>query len=266
MSNTPRRSQLGPYQLGPRYRNTGEDLGRIYRARNAKTGAPALVLQHTDRQALDVPVADWTLRLSSSVSPAYLSLEVESAPEDADAQDVGEELDFLLYDLHEVVTRTLRNPETLRHLRALHVPTARAAPPATPAWLRPAFGAVLTACFALLLLRAGNSAQVEDWSSRPELVTARRDAGWDAGGDLTGLLLTDTVDVGPVVLARPMPKKPFDVQKRPPCNKALEEEHFDGCWVETKKSAPCPDELYELEGKCFLPAAKPQQRPASLFR
>jgi hypothetical protein len=116
------------------------------------------------------------------------------------------------------------------------------------------------------MLRAGNSAPVEDWNSRPDLATAQGDGGWDDRGDLTGLLLTDPVDFGPVVLARPMPKKPFDVQKKAPCDKALEEEHFGGCWVPHKTPAPCPDKLYELGGTCYLPAAKPQPKPASIFR
>ncbi|ATB41121.1 hypothetical protein CYFUS_006583 [Cystobacter fuscus] len=261
-SNTPQR-RLGPYVLGPRYKNT-EDLGRLFRARNMETGAPALVLEHTERQALDVPVADWTLRLRSSVSPAHLALEVESAPKSVDGEVAGEELDCMLEDLHFAVTRVLRSPETLRHLRSLHTPATPFAALTTPAWYRPALGAALATCVALLMLHAGNSTPVEDWSSIRELATARNDAGWE--GDVTGAALTGLADFEPLVLARPMPKKPFEVQKKAPCDKTLEEEHFGGCWVPHKTPAPCPDKLYELNGTCYLPAVKASPPPASIFR
>lgn len=263
-SNTPQR-RLGPYVLGPRYKHT-EDLGRVYRARNAETGAPALVLEHTERQVFDVPGADWTLRLRSSESPAYLALEVESAPQSSEAEVAAEELDFMLEDLHLVVTRTLRTPVTLRHLRSPHVPEARPEPPPVLVWPRRVLGGALAACVALLMLQARSSATAENESARPELATARWDAGWDGEGDVTGAALTGLADFEPLVLARPMPKKPFGVQKRAPCDKDIEAEVFGGCWVATDKAAPCPDKLYEHAGKCYLPAVKAPPPPTSIWR
>ena len=63
-----------------------------------------------------------------------------------------------------------------------------------------------------------------------------------------------------------MPKKPFEQQKRPPCKvkEQLEVEIHGGCWVPHKKAAPCPDELYEFDGQCYLPAAKPERSPRSM--
>jgi hypothetical protein len=260
MSSSQRGNRLGPYKLEQRYRNTG-DLGRVYRARNTLTGAPALVVKPTERTSEDAPLADWQLRLLSSTSPAYLSLEVESAPEAADAQAAGEELEYMLDDLMRALICTGSRPETLPHLRS---PRARERAEWNP--VHRLFGAALAAAFAGAIIFAGNSGPPPAAPvATSELAVARHDAGWDGSGDLTGLLLTDTADTQPLVISRPMPKEPFDVQKRPPCKKVLEEEHFDGCWVPLEVRAPCPDEAYELGSKCYWPAAKPRPKPSSIF-
>jgi len=268
MSGSQRGNHLGPFKLEQRYRHT-EDLGRVYRARNTETGAPALVLRPMGRDPESTPLADWRLRLFSSVSPAYLALEVEAAPEAANAPDAGEELEAMLEDLLEAVMHTNARPETLGHLRS----PRRLPPPPTlrkpvRRWLQPALGSVMAAAFAGLLLFAGTSelTPAEDWALRPELAQARNDGGWGGAGDLTVAAFTGVADFEPFVLARPMPKKPFDIQKRPPCKKTLEEEHFGGCWVPHEVRAPCPDELYEMGGKCYVPAVQAPPPPSSIFR
>ena len=260
MSSSQRGNRLGPYKLEQRYRNTG-DLGRVYRARNTLTGAPALVMKPTERTAEDAPLADWRLRLLSSTSPSYLSLEVESAPEAADARAAGEELEFMLEDMLQMLACTGSRPETLPHLRS---PPARER--VERGHLHRLFGGALAAAFAGAVLFAGNSGpSPATHAVADELSVARLDAGWDGSGDITGLLLTDTVDLQPPALSRPMPKEPFDIQKRPPCKKVLEEELMGGCWVRHTTLAPCLDDLYEKDGKCYLPAAKPRSKPSSIF-
>ncbi|WP_233261933.1 hypothetical protein [Vitiosangium sp. GDMCC 1.1324] len=89
--------------------------------------------------------------------------------------------------------------------------------------------------------------------------------GWGGSGNVADdVVLTSATDTEPIVLARPMPKSPFDNQKRPPCKKPVEVEAFGGCWVPHEIRAPCPDDLYEREGKCYLPAAKPKATPAAV--
>lgn len=261
MSSSPRNRQLGPYVLGSRYKHSGE-LGRLYRARHAETGKPALVLEPTERNPEDAPLADWQLRVSSSVAPAYLALEVEGAPSTAEAVDAEEELEVMLDDWRHALAQALRRPETLRHLRGSRPPARRE----RTDWRPGVFGAALAAGLAALIVHSTPTMAPELGSefARAQLAPAAFDAGV---GDVTGVVLTDTTEGVPIALARPMPQKPFErVQKQPPCNPALEEEHFGGCWVETKRSAPCPDQLYEYDGKCYLPAAKPTPKPTSIFR
>lgn len=259
-----RGNRLGPYQLESRYRGTGEDLGRVYRARHAETGAPALVVQHTERHPEDAPLADWALRLRSSTSPAYLALEVESAPQTADSAAAGEELDYMLDDLHSAVDRTLRRPEVLRHLRSPR------RPPAQPQrdWRPGLFAGALAAALAVTIVHSTptHAPGFDDSLRRAQLAPAALDAGWVAG-DVTGLALTGTAGSEPIALARPMPRQPFKgLQKLPPCDPVLEEEHFGGCWVPHRTRAPCPDKLYELGDQCYLPAVAAPPKPTSIFR
>lgn len=67
--------------------------------------------------------------------------------------------------------------------------------------------------------------------------------------------LVDTADAGEdSVLARPLPHEPFKGQKRPPCWRTSEVELIGACWTPHELKAPCPEELYEYQGKCYLPA------------
>src|SRR6218665_3817766 len=188
MSGSQRGNHLGPFKLEQRHRHT-EHLGRVYPPRSTERGAPALVLRPTGRDPESPPLADWRLRLFSSVPPAYLALEVEAAPEAANAPDAGEELEAMLEDLLEAVMHTNARPETLGHLRSpRRLPPPRALPKPARRWLQPVLGAALAASFAAALLFAGNSERtpVDDWTSRPELAQARNDGGWGGAGDLTG--------------------------------------------------------------------------------
>ncbi|WNG49177.1 hypothetical protein F0U60_37475 [Archangium minus] len=260
---------LGQYRLGPRYRSTGE-LGRVYRARHVETGRPALVVQRTDRQADDAPLADWQVRVTSSVSPAFLALEVERAPEGGDPLDVAGELVFMLEDAAQAADTTVNRPETMQHLLSAARPTPRISqsPRAERAfWRRPAFAAAAAALAAAALLHLSGSSRPgpAGLDAGDELALAD-DAGWGGSEAATGLVLTNMADSEPIILTRALPKKPFTNQKRPPCDKQLEVELRGGCWVPHKTPAPCPDRLYEFEGSCYLPAAKPETSPAAVFR
>ncbi|QRN94509.1 hypothetical protein JRI60_36075 [Archangium violaceum] len=76
--------------------------------------------------------------------------------------------------------------------------------------------------------------------------------------------LVDTADAGESVLARPLPREPFKGQKRPPCTRYAEVELVGACWLPHELKAPCPDVLYEYQGKCYLPAFSAKPPPQSL--
>ncbi|WP_245815021.1 hypothetical protein [Cystobacter ferrugineus] len=76
--------------------------------------------------------------------------------------------------------------------------------------------------------------------------------------------LVDTADAGQSVLARPLPREPFKGQKRPPCTRYAEVELVGACWLPHELKAPCPDVLYEHQGKCYSPAFSAKQPPSSL--
>jgi hypothetical protein len=76
--------------------------------------------------------------------------------------------------------------------------------------------------------------------------------------------LVDTVDAGESVLARLLPREPFKGQKRPPSTRYAEVELVGACWLPHELKAPCPDILYEYQGKCYLPAFSAKPPPQSL--
>lgn len=66
--------------------------------------------------------------------------------------------------------------------------------------------------------------------------------------------------------ARPMPGKPFEGQKKPPC--APDEfEAKGGCWVELARKPGadrCGSKSYEQGGKCYLPVLQLPRPPTSI--
>lgn len=63
-----------------------------------------------------------------------------------------------------------------------------------------------------------------------------------------------------VFAAVPMPPQPLPGQERPPC--ALPEKEVNGgCWFELSSPAPCPDNIVEYKGRCYIPARPPIQPP-----
>jgi hypothetical protein len=76
--------------------------------------------------------------------------------------------------------------------------------------------------------------------------------------------LADTADAEQSVLARPLPKEPLKGQKRPPCTRYVEVELVGACWAPHELKAPCPETLFEHEGKCYLPSFSAKPPPSSL--
>nr|AYM52516.1 hypothetical protein [Archangium sp.] len=76
--------------------------------------------------------------------------------------------------------------------------------------------------------------------------------------------LSDTTLEEQPVLARPLPKEALKGQKRPPCTRYVEVELVGGCWMTHELKAPCPDTLFEYQGKCYAPSFSAKPPPSSL--
>ena len=75
-------------------------------------------------------------------------------------------------------------------------------------------------------------------------------------------LLTNQEDAG--VVAKKMPSTRMKGQLAPPCGTApVQVVINDGCWGEMASPPPCGD-LYEHEGRCYIPVAEKKRPPTSL--
>jgi hypothetical protein len=46
---------------------------------------------------------------------------------------------------------------------------------------------------------------------------------------------------------------PLPGQKRPPCTPVRERLLVGACWIGTEHQPPCPEGVYEVDGRCVLP-------------
>lgn len=78
---------------------------------------------------------------------------------------------------------------------------------------------------------------------------------------LVGAPRDDAMSLAASVLSEPLPKEPFAGQKRAPCTRHIQVEIIGACWIPHKLRAPCPDGLYEYEGKCYVPVLSARPPP-----
>jgi hypothetical protein len=128
--------------------------------------------------------------------------------------------------------------------------------------------AVCALFFALVHLTSGSPppSGAEPLAYTPAVLAsddAQESAGTPDAPFASGALV-DTSDAGDSVLARPLPREPFKGQKRPPCTRYAEVELIGACWTPHEIKAPCPDVLYEHQGKCYVPNFSAKPPPQSL--
>jgi len=248
--------RLGPYVLQEQVEQSHDTRVELYLATHETNGATALVRKHAAEEEGSAPGKDWRVRLGSS-SEGYSAMEVEHT-DWARAQDKqsAESLLLTLEGVREEVGHMSRV------LSDTHEPRLR--------W-RLGLGVVSAATVCALLIALGPLSQPPSTSEpvvsappvpmRHEEFTANEypDTPTDGYGELV-----DTADAGQSVLARPLPKKPFKDQKRPPCHRYAETELIGACWLPHELKAPCPDMLYEYQGKCYMPSLKARPPPSSL--
>jgi hypothetical protein len=244
-SEASREDQLGPYQLQEHVPQSNTSQGTFYRATHETSGATALVFKPTDEEGAARP-RNWRVRLISSDSPGYMALEVEESPWSvASDKHPVEALLFLFEGVREGVRRMARAFPDIDEPR--------------PRWRLALAGAaaVCTLLFALVHLapELPPPSGPEPLATTPSAPRSHEEP--PAGGTpypFSNSSLVDTTDAGESVLARPLPKEPFQGQKRPPCTRYAEVELIGACWTPHELKAPCPDVLYEHQGKCYLPA------------
>ncbi|WP_309889880.1 hypothetical protein [Archangium sp.] len=241
--------RLGPYELREQLPQAGYLRGTIYRAIHVITGATALVYKPAagDEAGLK-SLPEWWARYICSSAPAYIAVELERSPESvAPDNRSAEALEIMLEDIQEGLRRMER--------------VLSAAPKPRFPWhlgLVLAGAAAVCALFFSLLHLAPESAPPsvpEPWVSAPPSQPM---------DPFTNGLLAATMPPGESLLARPLPREPFKGQKRPPCTRHVEVEINGACWGPHELKAPCPDELYEHQGKCYLPMFSAKPPPSSL--
>lgn len=249
--------KLGPYQLREQVPQDDLRQGELYRATHETSGTTALVFKPPEGDG-EPPPRDWRVRCVSSASPGYVALEAEDsrwavAP---DKHSV-EALMCLFEQVREQVGRmaaAFPSYEEPRPWRRLGL----------------ALAGVATVCALVFVLVRGDSASQPPDGPRPLAGAAPgpvlHEEPMDGGGPtpLTSAWLADTTPPGEPVLAVPLPREPFKGQKRPPCIRYTEVEIIGACWVPHELKAPCPESLYEYQGKCYIPSFSARPPPQSV--
>ena len=240
--------RVGPYLIQEQVQQSGDSQEALYLATNETSGATALVRKHAAGEGR-AGRKDWRVLLGSWASRGYSAMEVEHT-DWARAQDrqTAESLLLTLEGVREEVRRMVRA------VAYPHEPRLR--------WrLGWGVASAVTGCALLLaLVRLVLMSQLPSALPAPlshEVPTAVETSDYDAW-------LSDTTPEGQPVLARPLPKEPFKGQKRPPCTRYTEVELVGGCWMPHELKAPCPETLFEYQGKCYAPSFSAKPPPSSL--
>ncbi len=249
--------RLGPYQIHEQVPRARHSQGELYRAVHETTGATALVFKPAAGTE-EVPLKDWRVRVISSASHGYIALEVEESPWSRSLSRYSvEALVFTFEALRDGVRRMVHLLPTFDEPHSQ--------------WRLGLRLAGATAACALLFALV-QMAPVLQPSSDPEPLSSAASAPTSHGVPMaaekpdpfTNGWLLDTLPQGEPVLALPLPREPFKGQKRPPCKRYLQVELVGACWMPHELKAPCPDELYEYQGKCYAPVFIATPPPQSL--
>jgi hypothetical protein len=249
--------QLGPYLLHEQVEQSHDSPVELYLATHETSGATALVRKHAAEEGAAAR-KDWRVRLGSWASRGYSAMEVEHSAW-ARAQD-RQSAESLLLTLESVL-------EEVRRMSRVVVADTQEPRLRWSLGLGMASAAMVCALVFTLVRLSPVSHSPED----PKLVASAEptpmsyDALTDNELPLTGNhWLMSNPDGGVPALAHPFPRKPYKGQKRPPCTPRVEVELLGACWVPHELKAPCPEELYEYQGKCYMTVMLPPPTPQSI--
>ena len=240
--------RLGPYVIQEHVQLSDDSQEGLYRATHETRETTALARKHAAEESM-APGRDWQVLLGCWASRGYSAMEVQYTDRGR-AQD-RQSAESLLLTLESVLE------EVRRMLLAVSGP-----PEPRPRW-RLGLGVASAVTVCALLFALVRLAPVSQPPSAPpapmrhEVPTAAETSDFRAG-------LADTTPTEQPMLARPLPKEPFKGQKRPPCTRYTEVELVGACWMPHKLKAPCPEDLFEHQGECYVPFFSAKPPPSSL--
>jgi eukaryotic-like serine/threonine-protein kinase len=133
-----------------------------------------------------------------------------------------------------------------------------------PLWGEEMAVALVGLLFAMLtvvaLYRGQSAARTATSSGSGDIVSVGDSA---STRPISALAPTHT-DGAPPAVGLPMPEKPFDGQRTPPCNRNGEAEIRKGCWyLLGAAKSPCKEDAYDWNGACYLPSYPARRQPTS---
>ncbi|MCY1083629.1 hypothetical protein [Archangium lansingense] len=240
--------RVGPYLIQEQVQQSNDSQEELYLAKHETSGATALVRKHTAEEGR-APGKDWRVVVGSSASQGYSVMEVmhtgwARAQERQSAESLLLTLEGLFDEARRMV-RAMSDP---------HEPRLQ--------W-RLGLSGVIAATVCALLFSLVRPASVSPPMSAPPAPMSY-EVPMEAETSDFNAWLADTTPPGQTVLAHPLPKEPLKGQKRPPCTRYVETELVGACWAEHAIKAPCPQTLFEYQGKCYLPSFSAKPPPSSL--
>ncbi|HYO69720.1 MAG TPA: hypothetical protein VEU33_26955, partial [Archangium sp.] len=246
--------KLGPYELHEQVPQDDLSRGELYRATHEKSGTVALVFKPPEGVGVPPP-GDWRVRCVSSAEPGYVALEVEDsrwavAPDKHSVEALMCLFEAVRGGMGRMAAAfpVYDEPRSWRHLRLALAGVAR----------------VCALAFVLVRMDSAPSGGPEFLAGAAPVPVGYEEP-MDGGGPMPfkSGWLADTVPEEKL-FADPLPREPFKGQKRPPCNRRIEVELIGACWGPHELKAPCPEELYEHQGKCYVPVFSARPPPQSL--
>ena len=238
--------QLGPYQLDEQVSQSDSSQGELYRATHEERGSPALVFKPTAQgKGAPQPPREWEVLCVSSTAPPYMAVEVKHASAARDPDHPGTEE---LLDTFEQVAAGVKHMARTYDATGPRLPSRR-----LPRKLAGAAvgGVLLGALFRFVSM--SSSPEGEGVHATQEPVSCEVPATLTPFDALPESATYPELPEEIPGLARPLPFAPLKGQMRPPCHPKAHVELVGACWMPHEQKAPCPNVLYEYEGKCYAP-------------
>jgi hypothetical protein len=167
-------------------------------------------------------------------------------------QKTLEEMEQELEDMQASECRraAVREQEHQRQLRALRRKTATLCLLAAVVIL----GALGALAVSIASVPPGTETAIEETAGGMATAEEAPPEGWATDGNSDGGVL------------RPLPRKPFEEQKRPPCDIRRETELVGACWLplEGKPGEDLCGIYFHHDGKCYAPVKVAEKAPSSM--